>query len=198
MNDLWLFLGIFAFIFVLWIYSGGPNNPISFSGPYITPVTAPGVEQIGYGPSANTYYRTARTSGTKTDVTDTARSPYAGQVRIDSSDPRETDPRAEYIRLHATDANIPVSGWQLVSARSGTQVRIPDGNQEESKRPVRLSQDNDALIITGSRASDSLKSTYTYASAWHIFLGSRDEIWPSSDLITLLDQNGRVVDQYSY
>ncbi|TAL58158.1 MAG: hypothetical protein EPN84_13270 [Legionella sp.] len=47
--DIFFFLGIFAFIFVAWVSTGGPQRPISFSGPFITPVTNVNQEQRGYG-----------------------------------------------------------------------------------------------------------------------------------------------------
>jgi hypothetical protein len=51
--------------------------------------------------------------------------------------------------------------------------------------------------VTGSRASDSVKLNYD--GAWRAFLGERDDIWQNdSDTITLLDENGKVVDQYRY
>ncbi|HYE22900.1 MAG TPA: hypothetical protein VEA92_00410 [Candidatus Paceibacterota bacterium] len=47
--DALFFLAIFVFIFVAWVSTGGPKRPISFAGPFITPVTNTGQEQEGYG-----------------------------------------------------------------------------------------------------------------------------------------------------
>jgi len=47
--DFIFFLAIFIFIFVAWVATGGPKRPISFAGPFITPVTNSGQEQQGYG-----------------------------------------------------------------------------------------------------------------------------------------------------
>jgi len=47
--DALFFLAIFLFIFVAWVSTGGPKRPISFAGPFITPVTNTGQEQEGYG-----------------------------------------------------------------------------------------------------------------------------------------------------
>ena len=47
--DALFFLAIFVFIFVAWVATGGPQKPISFAGPFITPVTNVGQEQRGYG-----------------------------------------------------------------------------------------------------------------------------------------------------
>lgn len=202
MNDLWMFLGIMLFLFVVWVYAGGPNNPISFSGPYITPVTGPGVTQIGYGGSANQFYgNSSPTIGNTSGILDSARSPYAGVVRIYWSDATESDERAEYIHLHLVkDTEVDVTGWQLVGATRGVHVFIPQGSQGSSgsKRDMTLSYDYpDAYIVTGSRATDSVKSVYY--NEWHAFLGLNDDIWQNdTDTITLLDQNGKVVDQYRY
>lgn len=46
-GDAFFFLGIFIFIFVVWAATSGPTRPISFSGPFLTPLTATG-ETHGY------------------------------------------------------------------------------------------------------------------------------------------------------
>lgn len=43
------FLGVFLFFFFVWFVSGGPTRPISFAGPYITPITDADQTQEGYG-----------------------------------------------------------------------------------------------------------------------------------------------------
>ncbi|HEX2792107.1 MAG TPA: hypothetical protein VHO23_00070 [Candidatus Paceibacterota bacterium] len=48
MSDGLFFLGVLFFFFLLWFVSGGPTRPISFAGPYITPITDVGDEQVGY------------------------------------------------------------------------------------------------------------------------------------------------------
>ncbi len=49
-NDAMFIIGLFVFFFLLWAFSGGPSRPISFAGPYITPITNEGQTQAGYGP----------------------------------------------------------------------------------------------------------------------------------------------------
>lgn len=201
MNDVWLFIGFLVFLFVLWVYADGPNNPISFSGPYITPVTAPGVSQTGYGPSANSFFKNEVISGHTGGVIDSAKSPYTNDVRIGYSDPRAGSSRDEYIVIHLeSDNDVDITGWQLVGAHNGTHVIIPQGSRSSSssKRDITLSVDyRDAYIVSGSRASDSVKNSYN--GEWHTLLGKSGDIWDDdSDTITLLDQNGKVVDQYSY
>ena len=205
MNDLWLFLGCILFLFVLWVYAGGPNNPISFSGPYITPITSPGSTQsgYGYGPSANTFFKSANTGSRSgnVNVIDSARSPFADDIRIGYSDPRARNARDEYMVVHLdSDKDIDITGWQLVDADNGNHVIIPHGSRgsSSSKRDMTLSVDyRDAYIVSGSRSSDAVKNSID--GAWHAYLGKNSDIWnDDSDTITLLDQNGKVVDQYSY
>jgi hypothetical protein len=48
-SDAVFFIAVLVFIFVAWVATGGPKRPISFAGPFITPVTNTGQEQQGYG-----------------------------------------------------------------------------------------------------------------------------------------------------
>jgi hypothetical protein len=43
-------LGIFLLFFLIWAFAGGPSRPISFAGPFITPITNEGQTQTAYGP----------------------------------------------------------------------------------------------------------------------------------------------------
>lgn len=49
--DFFFFLAILVFIFAAWVATGGPNRPISFAGPFITPISTYGEEQNAYGGS---------------------------------------------------------------------------------------------------------------------------------------------------
>ena len=48
-SDGLFFLGVIAFFFILWFATGGPTRPMSFAGPYITPITDVGTVSSGYG-----------------------------------------------------------------------------------------------------------------------------------------------------
>ena len=41
-SDLFLFIGILVFLFVVWVASGGPHRPLSFAGPTIAPLPTTG------------------------------------------------------------------------------------------------------------------------------------------------------------
>jgi hypothetical protein len=49
-NGVVFFIVVIVFFFLLWIVGGGPSKPISFAGPYITPITNENQTQVGYGP----------------------------------------------------------------------------------------------------------------------------------------------------
>lgn len=203
MNDALLLGGILVFIFVLWLYSGGPNHPIAFSGPYLTPITNVNQESIGYGPSANEYISSGsgsvidRPLSANTQTIDSARSPFEGRVRLEGGTPGATNERDEYLVISTSDA-VTITGWRLVSASGKTTVRIPEGSRgaSDSKRSIALEPGNEAFISTGSRRSG--EDTFTTRDRWYVYLDKSDDIWSSSDTITLLDSNGKVVDQYRY
>lgn len=131
-SDVFFFLGVLVFFFVIWYSTGGPDRPISFAGPFITPVHTYGDEQEAYGSLTggrwNSDFDLPSSGGISTDATwwssgendgtwhyspegspVTSRiygpsSPYAGQVTIASvSGADATDADEEYIILSAND-----------------------------------------------------------------------------------------------
>lgn len=173
MNDLWLFLGCIVFLFVLWVYSGGPNNPISFSGPYITPVTAPGVTQTGYGRSANNSYGSrANPSNANSGQAFWNRwasgapgsratfgnpSPYVGTVHLYRGAIGTGNVNTEYLTISSgASAPVTITGWQLVGLRSNSHAVItqaaPVLNQygQSALAPITLAPGGQAIVTTGS------------------------------------------------
>lgn len=51
--DIFFIIAVFVFIFIAWTATGGPERPISWAGPFITPVKTIGDEQVGYGSFLN-------------------------------------------------------------------------------------------------------------------------------------------------
>lgn len=51
--DVFFVIAVFVFIFIAWTATGGPERPISWAGPFITPVKTVGDEQEGYGSFIN-------------------------------------------------------------------------------------------------------------------------------------------------
>lgn len=135
MSDGILFAGILLFFFVLWFISGGPTRPISFSGPYITPITDVGDVQSGY--DADQWFDVPDTSGWFSGANlagDTAiadPSVFRGQVRIVSVSPGyDGDEEGEYVTIElASDAAAPItiSGWRLRSDATYKSGTIPNG-----------------------------------------------------------------------
>lgn len=203
MNDAFLFIGILVFFFVLWFYSGGPNNPISFAGPYITPVTDVGVDSVGYDDGTSFWTRWGGdNSANSHDSFDSARSPLYGKVYIAGGTPQSRNEDEEYLIIRSSaGVDVTISSWQLVSAANDTHLRIPEGQHGSSRNPraIVLSPGEKALIVTGERddRSDDLRDWYS--DEWFAYLERNDNLWPESDdTITLLDASGQVVDQYQY
>jgi hypothetical protein len=48
-SDATFFIGVLLFFLLVWFVSGGPTRPLSFAGPYITPITDVNQTQVGYG-----------------------------------------------------------------------------------------------------------------------------------------------------
>jgi len=184
-NDIFLFGGIIIFFFVLWLYSGGPTKPISFAGPYITPITDTGVQSIGYGgtgkydapngntPSGNTGGQSflSRWFGDDSDTAVSAadRSPYAGKVQIEGGNPDSTELRSEYITIRSeSNTDISITGWQLKSTKTSSQGVITTGARIARKEgvnrsdlsPIVLGPYMEAIVVSGrSPIEDSFLET---------------------------------------
>jgi hypothetical protein len=175
-HDAWFFIGVFAFIFLIWIATGGPLHPISFTGPTLaqpgvlgggtylslphspfaigdTNTTLPGVSD---GNSSSGSMGGSYVGGTAFGIP----SLYRGKVTMTHyvSGAGSTDPNNESIEIHvAQDAGVPVdlSEWTLVSAASGAVMNIPRGTEVPTSGTVNAAQDiilqpgESALIISG-------------------------------------------------
>ncbi|MDB5189894.1 MAG: seg [Parcubacteria group bacterium] len=171
--DFFLFLAIFVFVFLLWLYSGGPTHPISFAGPYLTPVTNVGGESQGYGPkvsipsgktSGSTFWGnwsagwgTSDSGSSNTNVSSGTRSPYAGKVYIEASSSHLGTGYVsqEYITLRASTnaGSVGITGWQLASSNSGTRTVILQGTpvvRQGNAGPIILHSGDEALISSAS------------------------------------------------
>lgn len=101
-RDAWIVVGIFAFIFIIWIFTGGPTNAISFSGP-----------TIPYSTSG---------SGTSTNATSSS---SGGSISFFSSLPRASFGSPTYITLPgSTGSNVSLTGGGSVSS-GGSNSSVP-------------------------------------------------------------------------
>ncbi len=174
-SDAWFFVGIFAFIFLIWIATGGPLHPLSFGGPtlaqpeelgggsYLSLPRAP----YAIGMSRSSLPRSSSdTSSNDSDegVYRTSRdlfgiafgnpSPYRDAVTMRSSvsGASSTSATKEYVQLTASrnTAPVPITGWKLVSETSGNAAVIPRG----SELPVagRINPVEPIVLAPGDRA----------------------------------------------
>jgi len=174
MHDAWFFIGIFVFIFLIWVANGGPLHPIAFTGP-----TLAQPQELGGG----TYLSLPRapfsignsnaslpgssgsgsSSGTSAAPVPTftggsifgTPSPYRGLVMLNRyvSGAGSTDPKNEYVEIRAAqDTRMPIdlSGWILVSEASGNALTIPKGTEVPTSGVVNASQS--VMLSPGDRA----------------------------------------------
>lgn len=177
-HDAWFFVGVFVFIFLIWIATGGPTHPLAFTGPTLaepdtlgggtylsfpraagvigsTDVSLPGSSSGGGAVGGSTYLPSLPVGSTFGEV-----SPYHGIVSMSHyvSGAGSLDPRNEYIQLQvAQNATVPVdlSGWTLESDATGNSIIIPKGTATPTSGTVNAAQDiiltagNQAIIISG-------------------------------------------------
>ncbi|HEY4489039.1 MAG TPA: hypothetical protein VJA87_00995 [Candidatus Paceibacterota bacterium] len=167
MSDAWLVIGIFVFAFLLWVSTGGPTRPISFAGPFITPITDVDDTQEGYGEDINVgsgerrsgiwsvrsiFGRFENSVGEEENVGPV--SPQAGSIRIVSraGGPSGTSPDKEYIAVRAENASIDITGFTVASSRSGVNAIIPQAavTPGGALTNVVLGDGDEAVITTGS------------------------------------------------
>ena len=241
MGDGLLFvIGIICF-FILWVVGGGPSKPISFTGPFITPITNVGDTQNAYGSkipvggsisaAGGSISVGEKSSASPTKIPNT--SPYTGRVFLNhyvagTGDP---NPNHEYLSLQVAvgaTQSINISGWSIVSTVTGVRALIPQGVQYLKLgtvvlQPIILPANTTATITTGfspvnvsyedNACSNFLSNQEQYAKCfavhsndssflsgtWRIYLNRSVRLWQNQrETIELLDQNGKVVDSFSY
>jgi len=163
--DALLFVGILIFLFILWLYNGGPNNPISFSGPYITPVTNVGQSSNGYG-STNTSAGSAIWQSVTSSFGSNDNQHYYGQnsgtgnssgfansVSLSGGNVSSSDIHSEYVTIRSSgNSPIDISGWRLVSEKSGTSATIGQGvviAKKTDNVDIMLKSGDEAIVVTG-------------------------------------------------
>lgn len=151
-GDAIFFLGIFIFIFIIWVATGGPTRPISFSGPFLTPLTPTG-ETHGYSISRSDSRGDNFAGGDRTDAAfsesgqSTSRadnetrspgpyqafgspSPERALVNLYRGSYSPEGAAQEYLALKVSSqasAPVVITGWTVESAATGKRVSIPGG-----------------------------------------------------------------------
>lgn len=171
MHDAWFFIGVFIFIFLIWIATGGPLHPLAFTGPrlaapqelgggtYLSLPRAP----FGLGSSNISLPGSSSGSGSSAAVTPSftggstfgTPSPYRGLVRMNHyvSGAGSADAANESIEVSISgDARVPIdlSGWRLVSDASGNSALIPKGTEVPMSGTINASED--IVLPSGTRA----------------------------------------------
>lgn len=167
------FLGVLVFFFILWYATGGPSKPISFAGPYITPITDVDTVQQGYGEGGS--FGSAGGGNVWTNIMNIESSiaslqrrssdiraygeasPYEGQVTVTGTGGvYSEDEDLEYVTLRASgDQAVDITGWRLVSGASGKSARIPEGaalprsGRVNDTGPIVLAPGEEAIVVTG-------------------------------------------------
>jgi len=141
-GNAFLFFGILIFIFILWVMTGGPAKPISFSGPYLHPIDGPGETAEpyslgrGWSPLGSGSSSGVGLSTLEEQIDDLSSfgepSEYRGLVTLNRnpSGPRNTSANKEYVSIDVSRrAGDPIvlTGWRLESAASKIGAVIPGG-----------------------------------------------------------------------
>lgn len=174
-GDALLFIAILGFFFVIWLATGGPSRPISFAGPYITPIKTYSDRSEGYGDDIEISSQSIRNSlfDAKEELRDLEEqlrdarafgepSPFRGKVTLSrsSSGARADAVKEEYIAIQhtgRTEETIYISGWQVVSAATGNRATIPLGAPMLRKGQLNQTQaiglaDGDMAILSSGRS----------------------------------------------
>lgn len=160
MKDGFFFVGIFILLFVVWVASGGPSRPISFAGPYLSPIHTTGATAQPYGdPTKFSSINSSVTVGAGgVSVANTA--PAAGAVTLsrDTSGAASSDPDEEYVIVSVSagaSGTISTAGWKLMSRETGEGALFPQGTEvPRSGRvnvlsPIVLHPGDQAIVATG-------------------------------------------------
>ncbi|HEY4500760.1 MAG TPA: hypothetical protein VJI70_00610 [Candidatus Paceibacterota bacterium] len=172
MHDAWFFIGVFVFIFLIWIATGGPLHPIAFTGPRLAQPGALGggtylqLPRAPYGVGGSNVSLPGSSSGESSQGNSETSliggsvlgplSPYRNIVRMNHyiSSAGSSDPGNEYIEISvAQNAGFPVdlSGWSLVSDATGNVAKIPRGT--EVPRSGTINESENIVLAPGTRAT---------------------------------------------
>ncbi|HVW82955.1 MAG TPA: hypothetical protein VHC68_03375 [Candidatus Paceibacterota bacterium] len=173
-HDAWFFIGVFAFIFLVWVATGGPTHPLSFSGPFLSepsPLgsgTYIGLPRAPFGIGGSDIELANPGSGGSSGggprplkgVPFGTRSPYASEITLSHyvSGAGSSDPEHEYLQLslsRSAKAPLTISGWELESAATGKAAVIPQGTEVplsgtiQAIQPIVLQPGDSAIIGSG-------------------------------------------------
>lgn len=167
-HDAWFFVGVFVFIFLIWIATGGPLHPISFTGSRLAlPDALGGGTYISF-PRASFGTGTSNVSLPSSSNSGTAAtqslggsvfgisSPYREIVSLSHyvSGAGSDDARNETVGISIpqnADQSVDLSGWKLVSEATGIFATIPNGTAVPTSGIVNHMQH--IVLAPGERAT---------------------------------------------
>lgn len=177
-HDAWFFVGIFAFIFLIWIATGGPTHPIAFTGPGLAEpgqlgggnylslpragftignsnVSLPGSSDGSYSGGTSGGGANIPSPSSLSGVNFGTPSTYRGLITMSHyvSGAGSSNPNNEYIQISvAQNASAPVdiSGWTIESEATGNAAIIPKGTETPHSGIVNAVQD--IVLQPGERA----------------------------------------------
>jgi len=173
-HDAWFFVGIFAFIFLIWIATGGPSHPISFAGPTLSQPQELGGgtylsfprANFGFGNGTEVHLPGSSDGGGSvggingssdtqnpiavTGVAFGSPSPYRGKVSLYHyvSGAGSSDPNNESVTISVSQnagTVVDITGWTLESETSGAASIIPKGTETPTSGIVNEVQD---IVLT--------------------------------------------------
>lgn len=162
------FFAILIIIFLVWAATGGPSRPISFAGPFLTPVQNVGGRSEAYGStdtSRYTLFGDLRSAERKLEkLTKELQeveafgepSPYRDSVRLSRARAGEERAVNEYVTISVSgSAPVSITGWKLVSGATGAYgvigrgVEVVRTGQLNTTGPVVLNPGDEAHIFSG-------------------------------------------------
>lgn len=157
MKDGFIIIGLIVLLFVVWVASGGPARPISYSGPYLNPITQTGTTAQAYGnPSQySPINSTISIGGSGIGVTSNTKSVTLSR---DTAGIYASDADEEYVVINVSagaTGSFSTAGWRLVSAATGRALAFPQGTEAPQSghvnalSPIVLKPGDEAIVVTG-------------------------------------------------
>lgn len=179
-HDAWFFVGVFVFIFLIWIATGGPLHSLSFTGPRLSAPQELGggtylsLPRAPFGLGGSNVSLPGSSDGGSVQTTTgvpvpsssgggsfSPPSPYNGLVSMSHyvSNASSSDPKNEYIEISVAQnasASVTLTGWTLESGATNRAELIPKGTKVPTSGVVNATEDivlqpgERAIIISGA------------------------------------------------
>lgn len=173
-HDAWFFVGVFVFIFLIWIIAGGPTHPLSFTGPTLSQPSPLGggtylqLPKIPFKIGEQTVSLSGSSAGNTVSNNSGTLNPYfvggsvfgtpslyRGIVTMDHyvSGAASANPTDESIGIavsYNAETSVDISGWAVRSEATGNVAVISKGAEIPKSGVVNTIQN--IVLTPGSRA----------------------------------------------